>query len=223
MLFFDRLKADTDTDRNHMLSAPLIQRCLHDGQFSRGEYVAFLTQAYHHVRHTVPLLMAMGARLPMDKEFFRESVAEYIEEELGHQEWVLNDIAACGVDKDVVRHSRPAMATELMVAYAYDTVMRNNPMAFFGMVFVLEGTSTALATQAADIIQQRLQLPDRAFSYLRSHGSLDIKHMAFFETLMNRVESTTDQDDIVHAARRFYHLYGDIFRSIEGHSLAQAA
>lgn len=223
MLFFDRLKAETESDRKHMLSAPLIQRCLHDGQFTQSEYVAFLTEAYHHVRHTVPLLMAVGSRLPMEKEWIREAVAEYIEEELGHQEWVLNDIAACGVDKDAVRHSRPAMSTELMVAYAYDTVMRNNPMGFFGMVFVLEGTSTALATQAAGIIQQRLRLPDKAFSYLRSHGSLDIKHMEFFEKLMNSIESTCDQDDIVHAARRFFHLYGNIFRAIESQSLAQAA
>jgi pyrroloquinoline quinone (PQQ) biosynthesis protein C len=223
MKFFDRLKAQTEADRGDMLSAPLIQRCLHGGQFSRDEYVAFLTEAFHHVRHTVPLLMAVGSRLPMEKESFREAVAEYIEEELGHQEWVLNDIAACGVDKETVRHGRPTLATELMVAYAYDTVMRNNPMAFFGMVLVLEGTSTALATQAAGIIQQRLGLPNQAFSYLLSHGSLDIKHMAFFEGLMNRIESVRDQEDIVHAARRFYHLYGNIFRSIEDQSMAQAA
>ena len=35
----------------------------------------------------------------------------------------------------------PNVATELMVAYAYDTIQRINPMAFFGMVYVLEGTS----------------------------------------------------------------------------------
>jgi pyrroloquinoline quinone (PQQ) biosynthesis protein C len=223
MNFFDRLQAETAVERNYLLSAPIIQRCIGLGQFSLQEYIAFLTEAYHHVKHTVPLLMAVGSRLPAEKENYREAIAEYIEEELGHQEWILNDIAACGVDKETVRHSRPNAATELMVAYAYDTVMRNNPMAFFGMVLVLEGTSINLATQAADIIQQHLGLPNKAFSYLRSHGSLDLEHMVFFEKLMNGLTEQKDRDDIVHAAKMFFTLYGNIFRSIEQKPLAQAA
>lgn len=214
MNFFDRLKAATEHERNYLLSAPLIQRCIGQGQFSLTEYIAFLTEAYHHVKHTVPLLMAVGSRLSMEKEKYREAIAEYIEEELGHQEWILNDIAACGADKNHVRHGQPKMATELMISYAYDTIMRNNPMAFFGMVLVLEGTSINLATKAADIIQAHLNLPNQAFSYLRSHGSLDIEHMSFFEKLMNTVSDEKDQADIIHAAKIFYQLYGNIFRAV---------
>ena len=223
MTFFERLQRDTAAERDYLLAAPIIRRCLSGGHFTREEYIAFLREAFHHVRHTVPLLMAVGSRLPAEKEAFRTAIAEYIEEELGHQEWVLNDLAACGADAEAVRHGEPGAATELMVAYAYDTVMRRNPMGFFGMVFVLEGTSINLATAAADIIQQRLQLPNKAFSYLRSHGSLDQEHMVFFETLMNRIEDARDRDDIVHAARRFYHLYGNIFRAIDGAPAAREA
>ena len=215
MTFFEHLKQETESDRGHLLSAPLIRRCLANGEFTLDEYVAFLTEAFHHVSHTVPLLMAVGSRLPASKEGFRTAVAEYIEEELGHQEWILNDIAACGADADAVRRGDPGAATELMIAYAYDMVTRRNPMGFFGMVLVLEGTSVSFATMAADIIQKRLALPNKAFSYLRSHGSLDQEHMRFFETLMNSVEDPKDRADIVHAARRFYRLYGDIFRSID--------
>jgi pyrroloquinoline quinone (PQQ) biosynthesis protein C len=214
MTFFERLQHDTEAERRHLLAAPLIRRCLADGEFTLQDYVAFLTEAFHHVSHTVPLLMAVGSRLPREKEAFRTAIAEYIDEELGHQEWILNDLAACGADAEAVRHGQPNAATELMVAYAYDTVMRRNPMGFFGMVFVLEGTSVSLATTAAGIIQKRLGLPNQAFSYLRSHGSLDQEHMVFFEKLMNSIEDQGDRDDIVHAARRFFHLYGDIFRSI---------
>lgn len=223
MTFFNRLQTETQNERNYLLTAPVIQLCIGLGQFSLQEYTEFLTQAYHHVKHTVPLLMAVGSRLPSEKENYREAIAEYIEEELGHQEWILNDIAACGLDKETVRNGRPNSATELMVAYAYDTVMRNNPMAFFGMVFVLEGTSINLASQAADIIQQQLGLPNKAFSYLRSHGSLDLEHMVFFEKLMNGLTEQKDQDAIVHAAKIFFVLYGNIFRSIEQASVAKAA
>lgn len=213
MTFYQHLNNATQIEREYLLQAPLIQRAL-NGSITRQEYIEFLTQAYHHVKHTVPLLMSVGGRIPADKEWLREAVAEYIEEELGHQEWILNDIEACGGDKEAVRNGRPAMATELMVSYAYDTVMRNNPVGFFGMVFVLEGTSINLACRAADSIQAALGLPNRAFTYLRSHGSLDIEHMHFFENLMNRIGDDNDKHDIVHAAQMFFQLYANIFRSI---------
>ena len=152
----------------------------------------------------------------------RLAVAEYIEEEMGHQEWILNDIAACGFDKERARESAPSFATELMVAYAYDTVQRGNPIGFFGMVHVLEETSVAIADKAADAIRDALNLPEKAFSYLRSHGALDIEHCAFFESLMNRIEAPDDQAQIIHSAKAFYRLYANIFRTLTA-DIAMAA
>jgi pyrroloquinoline quinone (PQQ) biosynthesis protein C len=178
------------------------------------EYIAYLTQAYHHVKFTVPLLMAVGARLPESREWLRVAVAEYIEEEIGHQEWILNDIAACGGDKEAVRRSQPAMQTELMVAYAWDMVMRRDPIGFFGMVHVLEGTSVNLADHAADQIKAALNLPERAFSYLRSHGSIDQSHIQHLESLMNRFTDPDDQALLLHSTKMFYRLYKGVFDSV---------
>ena len=183
-------------------------------EFDNKNHIGFLAQAFHHVKHTVPLLMAVGSRLPASKEWMREAVAEYIEEEIGHQEWVLNDIAACGYDKEYVRSNRPHASTELMVSYAYDTVMRGNPMGFFGMVHVLEGTSISLADKVAGAVKETLGLPANAFSYLISHGSLDQGHVEFFEKLMNKIDDADDQAAIIHACKMFYRLYGDVFRTL---------
>jgi long-chain acyl-CoA synthetase len=213
MKFMARLETVTQDERNYLLSSPIIQRSL-SGDITLQDYVAFLTQAYHHVKHTVPLLMAVGARLPEDQEWLREAVAEYIEEELGHQEWILNDIAVCGLDKEEVRRSQPSAATELMVAYAYDTINRVSPIGFFGMVHVLEGTSVTTADRAASSIKEALNLPEKAFSYLRSHGALDVEHVKFFESLMDRIEEPADQEQIIHSARIFFRLYADVFRTL---------
>ena len=213
MQFFDQLQYQTSDAREYLLGAPVIHAAL-TGTASREQYLAFLAQAYHHVKHTTPLLMACGARLPERLEWLREASAEYIEEELGHQEWILNDIRACGGDAEAVRQAQPALPTELMVAYVYDRIARHNPVSFFGMVNVLEGTSIALATQAANVLQDRLGLPAQAFSYLTSHGSLDREHIEFFKGLMNRLDDEHDQAAIVHTARVVYRLYGDMFRSL---------
>jgi pyrroloquinoline quinone (PQQ) biosynthesis protein C len=211
--FYARLQEATRPARSGLLSVPQLVRGAR-GNISRETYIAFLVQAYHHVRHTVPLLMACGSRLAARQEWLREAVATYIQEETGHQEWILDDIRACGVDPEPYRYGIPNASTELMVAYAYDTINRGNPVGFFGMVFVLEGTSIALATQAAGAIRTALQLPPEAFSYLTSHGALDIGHMDFFQALMNRIEDTADQQAIIHTADMMYRLYGDVFLSL---------
>ena len=211
MMFYDQLVRATEFERAELLAIPFLQSGV-AGELILDQYVAFLTQAYHHVKHTLPLLMACGARLPERLEWLRTAVAEYVEEETGHQEWILNDIAACGADVESVRHGRPALATELMVAYAYDTIQRHNPVGFFGMVFVLEGTSVQLATRAAENLQAALGLPRQAFSYLLSHGSLDVSHVDFFRNLVNRLEREEDRAAIIRCAKVFYRLYGDIFR-----------
>ena len=214
MSFFNTLKTQTENHRLELFSAPIMNKAL-TGDVVLEEYIHFLTQAYHHVKHTVPLLMAAGSKLPGTMEWLRSAVAEYIEEELGHEEWVLNDLEVCGVNKESIRLSQPTLPTELMIAYAYDVINRINPIGFFGMVHVLEGTSIAVADQAADGIQKALSLPDTAFSYLRSHGALDEDHVKFFESLMNKIDDKEQQHCIIHCAQVFYRLYGDIFRSID--------
>jgi len=214
MAFYDSLQQQTDVPRSVLQQQPFIQRGV-GGELSTADYIAFLSQAYHHVKHTVPLLMACGARLPEHYEWLRVAVAEYIEEETGHEEWILNDIAAAGGDAEAVRDAKPNASTELMVAYAYDMIQRVNPLGFFGMVQVLEGTSIAVADAAADSIQRSLGLPNGAFSYLKSHGALDIEHVDFFKGLMNKITHEDDQRCIVHSATRFYQLYGAIFEELD--------
>ncbi|MGE5471332.1 MAG: TenA family transcriptional regulator [Bacteroidota bacterium] len=214
MNFYQQLQQATAGERAALFSAPIITDAL-AGRVDRRQYLAFLSRAFHHVKHTVPLLMACGARLPDSHEWVRVAVAHYIEEEIGHHEWILNDIAAAGGDADAVRASQPDFDTDVMVAYAYDTVLRRNPVGLFGMVYVLEGTSVSLASNAAGILQKTLDLPPTAFSYLSSHGALDIEHIGHFEKLVNRLDDPLDQQAIERCAQVFFRLYGNVFRSIQ--------
>jgi pyrroloquinoline quinone (PQQ) biosynthesis protein C len=211
---FEALAARTASDRAQLQAAPVIVRALR-GEVTRELYLAFLAQAYHHVRHTMPLLMAVGTRLQTHQLWLQKELVHYLEEEQGHDEWILADIDAAGGDATAVRDGAPAIETDAMVAYAYDTVMRRNPVAFFGMVYVLEGTSAALALNAADAIQRRLGLPNKAFTYLRSHGSLDQEHIGHLESIVNRLDATADLPPLVTCARTMFRLYGDVFRSLE--------
>lgn len=213
MSFFQTLQDATRTERETLFNLPIIHRALF-GQVTLDSYCAFLTQAYYHVRHTVPLMMACGARLPTRLEWLRGAVCEYIEDEYGHEQWILDDLRACGMQAEAVRDGAPGLPIELMVAYLYDLIARDNPVGLFGMVNVLEGTSIALATHAAASMQQRLDLPASAFSYLNSHGSLDVGHMETYRTLMDRLEDPNDQAAVIKTSKVVYALYTQMFRQL---------
>lgn len=212
-MFHDELVRATEPDRANLLGTPIIQAAL-QGQVTRAQYIDFLTQAYHHVRHTVPLLMGCGARLPEHHAWLQGALVEYIQEEAGHDDWILADIDRAGGDSQAAREAAPNLATDIMVAYAYDMVQRRNPLGFFGMAFVLEGTSVQLATRAAGTLRAALDLPESAFTYLSSHGALDIEHTATFAGLVNRFDREVDRCCVIDAAKAFFRLYGDIFRTL---------
>lgn len=210
---FDELQLKTDDARKKLLSSTVIVDCL-EGRVSLETYRHFLTQAHHHVRHTVSLLMACGSRLPPRLAWLQRYIVDYIAEEFGHEEWIRNDLLATGADADELLARRPYAATELMVSYAYDVVQRVNPVGFFGMVYVLEGTSVALASRAATIIEPELALPRKAFSYLLSHGSLDVGHIKTYEQIVNRFDDADDRATLIHCAKMFFMLYAGIFDSL---------
>ncbi len=219
---FPALVAATAQDRAFLLSAPVIGDAL-AGRVTHERYLAFLGQAWHHVRHTVPLLMAAGSRVPDRQAWLQQALLHYVEEEIGHDAWILDDIRAAGGDADAVTASTPHLATDALVACAWDFVLRRNPLGIFGMVYVLEGTSVALACRAADRIQQTLGLPDTAFTYLRSHGTLDETHIGDLAGILRRLPDEADRSAIVEAARLFFWLYGAMFRGLDAPPTGMAA
>ncbi len=214
--FREQLRVATLGDREFLLQAPVIAEAL-AGNISLTRYLAFLEQAWHHVRHTVPLLMAVGSRLPDRHAPLSRDLLHYLEEEIGHDDWILNDIEAAGGDRRAVQSSTPNVETDAMVACAWDTVQRRNPVGFFGMVYVLEGTSVALAVRAADAIELSLRLPRTAFTYLRSHGTLDVEHIEHLGGILDRFTEADDRAAVIQCAKSMFWLYGHVFRGLERH------
>ena len=210
--FFDRLVSETREAQARFAMTPQLIAGM-TGRITRADYIAYLTEAFHHVRHTVPLMQEARARLS-HRPVLVAALDEYIEEETGHEFWILEDIEAAGGDS-VAASRAPSPATRAMVEYAYRTIREGNPAAFFGMVYVLEGTSIAMASHGAGAVQASLGLPDDAFHYLTSHGALDQDHMVFFKKLMNRIDDPEDQRAIIAMANAMFGLFGGLFAGIE--------
>mgnify|MGYP003338279034 CR=1 FL=1 len=117
--FFDRLVAETRDAQARFAMTPQLIAGL-TGRISRADFIAYLTQAYHHVRHTVPLMEEARKGLAARGDtMLVEALDDYIEEETGHEEWILNDIAAAGGDRAAATRpssTRPPTRSETTIA-----------------------------------------------------------------------------------------------------------
>jgi pyrroloquinoline quinone (PQQ) biosynthesis protein C len=211
---YEELLLATTAEREAFLAIPIIREALAQG-VDRGLYLAYLAEAYHHVKHTCPLLALAASRCGQGDERLRDALFEYIEEEKGHDEWILEDIKALGGDAEAVRRARGGPAARVMVGYAYYAIERISPYALLGMVHVLEGVSATIATQAAQSIRAGIgDTGGGGFSYLESHGSLDQDHVRFFAGLLNGIDSPQTLESIIDTAGIMYRLFGDVFRDL---------
>ncbi|MFY9641102.1 MAG: iron-containing redox enzyme family protein [Rhodomicrobium sp.] len=209
---FERLYLETAEARERFLAIPLVNHALATGG-TRELYVAFLCEAYHHVKHTFPLLALASAHTRDER--YQAALVEYMNEERGHDLWILDDIRAMGGDADAVARGKPGTPCQVMVGYAYYSIEWVSPYALLGMVHVLEGLSVMLAEKVAGAVQRTLGAGGASgFSYLRSHGALDIEHTALFRRLIDTFEDRETQDTIIEAARVMYRLYGAIFEDL---------
>jgi len=216
MSAFEQLVQQTASARNAFIELPLIQDVLHSGA-SKGLYLDFLGQAYHHVRSTAPLLALAAARCGSEDYLYQTALFEYIEEERGHEAWILEDIHAMGADPEQVRRGSPRFPCKVMVGHAYYVIEQHvSPYGFLGMIHVLEGMAVALAGKAVSAIRASIaKSTNGGFKYLATHGDLDVRHSEFFANMINQIDQR-HLPLVIETAGDFYRLYGDLFRDLDG-------
>jgi pyrroloquinoline quinone (PQQ) biosynthesis protein C len=221
---FDRLAAETAAARREFIALSLIQHVLANGA-PKDLYVDFLGQAYHHVKCTAPLMALAAARCGVTDRRYQAALFDYIAEERGHEEWILEDIAALGADPGAVRNGSPRMPCKIMVGHAFYLVDHVSPYGLLGMIHVLEGMAVALASNVVQAMQRTVAASgDAGFKYLTTHGDLDVGHARFFEQLIDDIDPA-HLPLVIECTRDFYVLYGNLFRDLDvrRHAAASAA
>ena len=143
-------------------------------------YPEFLITLHHVIRGSVPL---MRSALHRSRDLSRtdpvaEGMAPYLEEhiveELGHDEWVLEDLEVLGVDRVSVLSRVPSPAVACLVGSQYYWALHHHPVTVLGYLAVSEGYPTS--PQVIQQLIERTQLPRPAFRTLVEHAELDPDH-----------------------------------------------
>jgi len=213
---YEALLRQTAEAREQFQMLPIIREVLTQGG-ALPTYLDFLGQAYHHVKHTAPLLALAAARCGVHDGSYRSALFKYIAEENGHEAWILEDIEALGGDAAQVKNDSPRFACKVMVGHAYYLVEHVSPYGLLGMVHVLEGMSVALAGKAARAIRESWGGGrSEGFKYLTTHGELDVDHTAFLAQLVEGL-AAEPLALVISSAKDFYRLYGAMFEDIDAH------
>ena len=145
----------------------------------RELYPAYLVQTHGIIRASVPLLEAARDRArALAGDPVAAMVADYCDghadEERGHDEWLLEDLASLGVDPDDVRTRPPSPTVAALVGAQYYWIHHVHPVGLLGYVLLLEGWPPARAT--IDELRVRTGFPAEAFRTLLDHADLDPHH-----------------------------------------------
>src|SRR5256886_16861876 len=141
MSFFITLVEMTDASRRDLELIPKVHSMMNHG-LTLAEYRGFLHDLYHIVWHFCPVMSAAAARCDDRFRDVRYDLYERIEEEKGHDSWVLEDIEALGGDVRAVRETPPSPPAQAMIAFNYYASDRVHPCSVLGMLYMLEVVSS---------------------------------------------------------------------------------
>jgi pyrroloquinoline quinone (PQQ) biosynthesis protein C len=212
MSFFITLVENSDASRRSIEASPRVHAMMHKG-LALPEYLAFLRDLYHIVWHFCPIMAAAASRCDDSLRTVRYELYERIEEEKGHEDWVLQDISALGGatgGKDVAAPSAPVRA---MIGFNYYGVERVHPCSVLGMLYVLEVVASVYGGKATDSIARAIgRDPGKGgFRFLSSHATMDVDHMAKLNVLLKKIDQPAAQAAVISSAQVNFHQFGQLF------------
>jgi hypothetical protein len=144
--------------------------------------------------------MARATAFARDNEFFKRYLTRHIEEESGHDKWLLRDLAALGVEAEKAPEGLPQAEVSQLAGAQYYTILHLHPVGILGYIYALESAPpnpdfiARLATQC--------DLPGDALFTLREHGASDTSHTdALVSVLTRHGYSGFQEDTIIYSAQ----------------------
>jgi len=180
-----------------------------DGRF----YARYLTNVWHYAQHSATVIGLAGTRCVLSHPPLAKYLLHHSLEELGHDQWALDDLKAMGVSEAEVRKTRPVPACSAMIGYEYYLAGYGNPVGLFGWLYVLEAMGDDLGHLVAKGFKETLNLPG-GVKFLAGHGEADEEHTKDIIEQIERHIKGDDLADVHHVADVIADIYTRMFQEI---------
>ncbi|MFJ8061268.1 iron-containing redox enzyme family protein [Streptomyces sp. NPDC096142] len=163
--------------------------------FPSSRYLAYLHEMHALIRASVPLMERAALRCARTASGdpvagpLGSYLERHIEEERGHDAWLLEDLAAAGGDPERAAGRLPSPVVAELAGAQYYWIEHHHPVALLGYIRVLEGN--APTPWLADRLAARTGLPAAAFRTVRAHAELDGGHLADLDALLDSLPLTS--------------------------------
>lgn len=174
---------------------------LWDGPDFARLYADYLCRVHAIIRASVPVMeAALGcARARGGQDRVAAGLAEYlsahIQEEMHHDEWVLEDLEVLGIDRAAVLNRIPSPTVASLVGSQYYWIFHHHPLAVVGYIAVLEGTPPDAAHIRS--VSANTGVPLAAFSTMLKHARLDPFHRDDLDRLLDSLPLTSHHSALV--------------------------
>jgi hypothetical protein len=184
-------------------------------------YPELLFHIYSVVRATVPAMEAARRRAeelaPFDPVAAGVAayLAHHIPEEIGHDEWMLDDIVALGASREAVLRRVPSGAAATLVGTVYYWVLHAHPVAWMGYSAIAEGHPPS-ERFLLEVIE-RTGIPRDGFRCYLKHARLDPHHAREMDEAIDALPLTGDHTTLmgVVAFHTMHHLTA-LFEGLTG-------
>jgi len=119
---------------------------------------------------------------------------EHAEEEQGHEQWLLADLAALGVSPERVLQRPPYVSVAALVGAQYYWMLHLHPIAYLGYIAVLEAPALM---DFLEEVSARTGIPLSAMSGHVMHATLDPGHVAEFDATLDALPLTEQHQDLI--------------------------
>ena len=212
--FFSDLVIRTDEARRDFETHPVVLDAVAHGM-PLARYRRFLLELYHVVWHFNPVTAAAASRMADTHRQIRYHLYEHMQEESGHEEWVLNDLDAIGVSPQETRVCEPSAHTLALCGYNYWRADRGHPCSVLGMIYALEVIASVYGGPFTSAIKESLLLEgERGTSFIGSHATLDMEHMASLRVILNTLDDQASRYAVIESAIVNFHHFTRIFEGV---------
>lgn len=214
MKFFLDLVTRTDEARRAFENHPVVMEAVSHGM-ALERYQHFLLELYHVVWHFNTVSAAATSRLDDRHRQVRYFLYQHMQEEKGHEDWVLNDLAALGVGRDAALAYAPSVYTLALTGYNYSAADRKHPCSVLGMLYALEVIASVYGGPFANAQKERLLLQgELGVSFINSHATLDAEHMRELREIADTLDDAEAQDSVVESALVNFHHFTRILEAV---------
>jgi len=119
---------------------------------------------------------------------------EHAEEESGHEEWLLNDLASFGIARDQVSQRLPYPTVAALVGVQYYWMIHVHPIAYLGYIAVVEEPASM---EFLETVSRRTGISLSSMSGHVMHAKLDPDHVAEFDAALDALPLTQPHQDLI--------------------------